>query len=113
MSSNRAEGCGPSSQNKWSCIKKQWTNENMEQAMKAVGDGMSIPMASSTFSVPQKTLDDCVKGKVVHGTNPDPCTALSYEEEKSLTEYLVYMANSGFPLTRNMVREFAWAIAKR
>ena len=50
--------------------------------------------------------------KVVHGINPGPCTALSYEEDKSLTEYLVFMANSGFLLTRNMVRAFAWVITK-
>ena len=42
--------------------------------MKAVEDGMNITMASSTFSVPHKTLDDHIKGKVVHGTNPGPST---------------------------------------
>ena len=113
MSSNQPESCGSSSQNKRSGKRKQWSNEKMEQAIKAVDGGMSITMASSTFSVPRKTLDDRIKGKVVHGTNPGPCTALSYEEEKSLTEYLVYMANSGFPLTRTMVRAFTWEIAKR
>ena len=40
-------------------------------------------------------------------------TALS-AEEKSLTGYLLYMANCGFefPLSRTMVKTFAWAIAK-
>ena len=106
MSSNPPESCGSSNQNKRSGKRKQWSNEKMEQAIKVVDGGMSITMASSTFSVPRKTLDDRIKGKVVHDTNPGPCTALSYEEEKSLTEYLVYMANSGFPLTRTMVRAF-------
>ena len=47
--------------------------------MKAIEGGMSITMASSIFSVPRKTLDDCIKGKVVHGTNSSPCTALDFQ----------------------------------
>ena len=58
MSSNQPESCGSSSQNKRSGKRKQWSNEKMEQAIKAVDGGMSITMASSTFSVPRKTLDD-------------------------------------------------------
>ena len=34
-------------------------------------------------------------------------------EEESLISYLIYMANCGFPLTRTMVKAFAWSIAKR
>ena len=48
--------------------------------MKAVEGGVSITTASSSFSVTRKTLDDHIKVKVVHGTNPSPCTALSYEK---------------------------------
>ena len=82
--------------------------------MKAVADGeMTVTAASQTFQVPRKTLDDRVKGRVVHRTNPGLRTVLTSEEEKSLTEYLLYTANCGFPLTRTMVKAFAWAIAKR
>ena len=80
--------------------------------MKAVSDGMSITTASRTLAVPRKTLDDRVKGRVIHGKSPGLSTALSQEEEKSLTEYLLYMSTCGFPLTRTMVKAYAWAIAK-
>ena len=73
---------------------------------------MTVTAASHTFQVPKKTLDDRVKGRVVHGTNPGLRTVLSSEENKSLTEFLLYMANCGFPLTRTMVKAFACAIAK-
>ena len=81
--------------------------------MKPVADGeITVTAASHTFQVPRKTLDDRVKGRVVHRTDPGLRTVLSSEEEKSLTEYHLYMANCGFPLTRIMVKAFAWAIAK-
>ena len=34
-------------------------------------------------------------------------------EEDALVAYLLYMADLGFPLTRTMVKAFAWALAKR
>ena len=65
------------------------------------------------YQVPRKTLDDRVQGHVVHGHKPGPKTILSSMEEDSLTQYLLYMAERGLPLTRTMVKAFAWAIAKR
>ena len=49
MSSTLANDCGRSSQDKRSSVRKQWTSENMEKAMKVVSDGMSITTASRTF----------------------------------------------------------------
>ena len=34
-------------------------------------------------------------------------------EEDALVVFLLYMADRGFPLTRTMVKAFAWALAKR
>ena len=61
----------------------------------------------------ERLWDDRIRGRVRHGTKPGPSTILSLDEEKALTSYLVYMAQRGFPLTRTMVKAFAWAIAKR
>ena len=93
----------------------------MEDAMKAVAERkmtvterkMTVTTAARSFKVPRKTLDDRIKGHVTHGKKTGVATVLSPEEERSLTEYLKYMANYGFPLTRTMVKAFAWAIAKR
>ena len=58
-------------------------------------------------------MDDRVKGRVVHGTNPGPPTALTAKEEKALVSYLLYVAERGLPLTTTMARAFAWAVSYR
>ena len=68
--------------------------------------------ACSLFNVPRKTLDDIVKGRVKHGSKPGVYTALTFLQEKSLVNYLLYMAERGFLLTRSMVQAFDLAIAK-
>ena len=86
----------------------------MVAAMKAVQeDGKTVSAAAREFKVPRKTLDDRLKGRVQHGTNPGPSTTLTHQEEDGLEYYLFYMAEQGFPMTREMVMAFAWAIAKR
>ncbi len=74
---------------------------------------MTITASSRAFSVPRKTLDDRVKGHVTHDKKPVIKNVLSAEEESSLVQYLLYMAQRGFPLTRTMTKAFAWAISKR
>ena len=93
------------------CQRLHWSNENMEAAMEAVkARRMTVTAAATTFSVPRKTLDDRVKGLVIHGKKPGVRTVPTAKEEAS---YLLYMAKQGFPLTKTMVKAFAWAIAKR
>ena len=75
----------------------------MVKAMESVKEGMSVRGASMKFSVPHKTLEDRVKGRVPHGTNPGVKIILSKTVED--------MAKRGFPLTRTMVKVYAWAIA--
>ena len=92
----------------------KWDNDNMKAAMEAVSSGeMTVSASSRVFKVPRKTLDDRIRGNVSHGKKPGRTTILTPEEEESLTQYLLYMAERGFPLTRTMVKAFAWAIAKR
>ena len=111
MSSNTGE---ESAKSNHKVVRKQWRNNDMEDAMMAVAERkMTVTTAARSFKVPRKTLDDRIKGHVTHGKKPGVATVLSPEEESSLTEYLKYMANHGFPLTRTMVKAFAWAIAKR
>ena len=74
--------------------------------------GLSISATASSFSVPRKTLDDRVKGRVRHGSKPGVSTVLFSTEEDTLKSYLIYMADHGFPLTHIMVKAFAWSIAK-
>ena len=98
------------------CLQKRklWKDDDMVKAMKALkDDGVSLRSAAINFNVPRKTLEDSVKGKTQHGVKPGPRTVLTMEEEDSLVLYLVYMSKCGFPLTRTMIKAFAWAISKR
>ena len=93
--------------------RRQWKAQDMERAMEAAKSGKTVSTAAKLHSVPRKTLDDRVKGRVEHGTNPGPPTALTATEEGALISYLLYMADRGFPLTTTMAQAFAWAIAIR
>ena len=89
--------------------RKLWKDDDMEKAMEYVEKGMSIRGASLKCNVPRKTLED----RVENGSHPGVKTALTKTEEDGLVSYLIDMAQRGFPLTRTMVKAFAWAIAKR
>ena len=79
--------------------------EDMVSAMSAVEKKeMTIYSAAARFSVPRKTLNDRIKGRVKHGTSPGPVTAFNLEQEEALVSYLFYMADHGYPLTRTMVK---------
>ena len=45
---------------------------------------MTINAAATKFSVPRKTLDDRIKGRVQHGSTPGVDTILTAEEEAGL-----------------------------
>ena len=49
---------------------------------------MNITAAATTFSVPRKTLDDRVKGLVIHGKKSGVSTVLTAKEEASLISQL-------------------------
>ena len=91
--------------------RKQWSNDDMVAAMNDVKE--TIYSAAKKHNVPRRTLDDRLKGRVSHGTNPGPKKVLTSEEEGALVAYLKHMASCGFPLTLTMTKAFAWAIAIR
>ena len=93
--------------------RKLWDDSAMLNAIDGVQKGMSVRAASIKFHIPRKTLDDHLKKRVEHGARPGPRTALTKVEEDSLVSYLVYMSQLGFPLTRTMLKAYAWAISKR
>ena len=89
-----------------------WIELPWSPRLRLVVEANDYNAASKMNKVPRKTLNDRVKGNVKHGRKPGVGTVLTAEEENSLEQYLVYMAKCGFPLTRTMVKGFAWAIAK-
>ena len=52
---------------------------------------LMVSAAAIKFSVPRKTLDDRIKGRIKHGSKAGVSTALSSIEEDSLVSYLIYI----------------------
>jgi len=85
----------------------------MMKAIEAVLGGETfMPAASKKLNVPIKTLDNRIKRPVKQGSKHGVSTSLTEDQEGSLVHYLLYMAELGFPLTRSIVKAFAWAIVK-
>ena len=93
-------------------VRRLWNDVDMVAINAVKTNQMTISGAANHFHVPPKTLDDRIKSHVEHGSKPGRNPALSGVEEDALVVYLLYMADRGFPLTRTMVKAFAWALAK-
>ena len=83
--------------------RKQWTNIQMEKAMKAVKSGVSINRAAMECGVPCTTLKDRISGRVEHGVNSGPVAYLNKEEERELAVFLKICASIGYGKTRKQV----------
>ena len=92
--------------------RKQWTDKNMEAAMKAVTDeNIPILRAAKKYDVPKSTLHDRISGKVSHGDKPGPKPLLSPIEEGEFADFLVEVAQAGYGKTRKEVRQIAGSVA--
>lgn len=81
---------------------RQWNEESMSGAIKAVIDGkMGVNRAADQYGIPRSTLKDRVSAR--HGTKSGPQPYLSYEEEQELARYLVKCAEIGYPKTKDEV----------
>ena len=84
--------------------RKQWTDQQMLEAIEAVENGCGTNQAAKEHGVPMSTLKDRLSGRVVHGTNPGPRPYLSKREEDELANYLVQTAKVGYGKTRRQVK---------
>ena len=83
--------------------RKQWSEESMTAALKAVEQGMPVSRASRDFGVPRSTIYDRFTGRVVHGVKPGPKPYLDQSEEEELGKYLKHCAKLGYGKTRKDV----------
>ena len=60
--------------------RKKLGDGDMLAALEAVNNNiLTVSEVATTYNVPRKTLDDRVKGRVIHGTKPGAKTALTSE----------------------------------
>ena len=62
--------------------RKQWTEEQMTQALAASSEGMPANKVALMYGVPKSTLKYWLSGRIVHGSNPRPRPYLNRSEEK-------------------------------
>ncbi|XP_065896174.1 uncharacterized protein [Dysidea avara] len=94
--------------------RKQWTNEQMKNAMEAVETTTcGVNEAARVYGVPATTLKDRVSGRVKHGTKSGPPKYLSDDEEKELADFLKESSEVGFGKTRRDILNIAESYAKQ
>ena len=77
---------------------RQWTDESMLGAIKAVKQGrMGLNRAALEHSVPKATLSDRLSGRVIHGCKSGRLPFLTPKEEKEMYDWLLVCANIGYP----------------
>ncbi len=83
---------------------RQWSEESMLGALKAVKDGaMGCNRAATEYGVPKTTLKDRISGRVTHGCKSGRSPYLTPAEEKELYDWLVLCASIGYPKSRDDV----------
>ena len=90
----------------------QWSNQQMEAAMKAVESGSGINKAAREHGVSKTTLKDRINGKVEHGRKPGPQSYLTNFEERELGVFLKECAGIGYGKTRRDVMQIAQSVAE-
>lgn len=86
-------------------IRSQWTNENMQQALTAVGNGVSVNLASKQFLVPRRTLRDYLKNHKTAKSSMGRKPILNEEQEEDLCRRIIRLAEVGYPLTGKVLRK--------
>jgi len=84
---------------------RSWKEEDMELALQAVNERMSICKASKEFGVPKQTISDRRNQRWKTSTPGRP-TELSVDEESALIDYIKFMATIAQPLTVPGIKAF-------
>ena len=78
---------------------RQYSKENIVQALDAINKGQSYRMAADTFKVPKTTLYRILKGESsIEFKKKGPRSILSEEDEADLVQWILYCASVGHPV---------------
>ena len=72
---------------------------------------LSLAKVASDFGIPRTTLSDHIHGKSDLDVDKRPYI-LNEEEDRALVNYMKYLAEQGFPMTRAIVRTYIKAMYK-
>nr|XP_047146869.1 uncharacterized protein LOC124819373 [Hydra vulgaris] len=90
---------------------KNYNAEIFQAALQTIIDGETISTAAKQFNIPRTTLIDKLQGKhQIHSISGK--TIFFKNQEETLVQRLLYMADRGFPLTIMWLRSAAYFYAK-
>ena len=78
---------------------REYTQSHLEQACKAVREGLSVRRAAEEYQIPKSTIQDHISGKVLSGSKSGQ-RYLSEQEEEELVTFILEAAKIGFTRTR-------------
>ena len=87
-------------------MKSSWSDEALQNAMKALDADYTYLDVSIAFGIPRSTLKDHYQGKRM-GRKMGGRRVLTKEEDDALAKYNLDMAEVGLSLTSNQVKEKA------
>ena len=94
--------------------RSDYTQTDLAQAVAKVKRGMSLRQASKETNVPPSTIKDHARGKYMDNkqTKKGGIFALDSSEETAIINYIQYMGERGFPLTRKVVKKLVVDVVK-
>ena len=92
--------------------RKQWSQESMYAAVKAVNEGNGLRETARLFNLPVESLRRRIIGAVPIDCKPGPDPVLSKDEESELVAYCLKMAEMGFG-SRDDVMRMGFLIAEK
>lgn len=93
-------------------MRGKWTTEELQSALAAVDEGVSVRKAASDHQIPRRTLRNHLKTGVKERCIGRP-TILSAEQENELAERIKRFSEVGFPLTKKMIQSYAFEYCKK
>ena len=91
----------------------KYNNEDMENAIEDVRNGLSQHKTASRHGVPRQTLRDRLVGVLPHSEAHKHQQKLSAVQERNLRDWVLVQNSLGFPPTRIQISEFAGRLSKK
>ncbi|KAJ4445218.1 hypothetical protein ANN_07019 [Periplaneta americana] len=95
--------------------RKNWTQEQVETALKAIEEGLKIREAARRYGIPESTLRDQIKksggerGQSSLGRNP----VFNRDQERELSQHIIKLAKLFYGVTPLQLRRIAFEFASK
>lgn len=93
--------------------KLQYSEQDLQNALLAVENGMSFYKASQIYNIPKTTLLYKKSGKTPMARRMGPETILSEEEENLIVKWIFYVGDRGFPVSKDYLLDSVQVLVKK